>query len=43
MIGMSYPILPYSPLYQGRPEKYKTTKAPVKKVKRYVSQQRLTW
>jgi hypothetical protein len=32
-----------STLYQNRPEKYKTTKAPMKKVTRYVTPQTLRW
>ncbi len=34
---------PLSPLYDGRGEKYKGTKAPMRKVKRYVTSQILEW
>ena len=43
VVAMSRPILPYSPLYKNRPEKYRPTKAVSRKVKRYVSPQRLRW
>ena len=42
VIEMSHPILPHSPLYAYR-EDYQADKAPMKKVKRYVTEQILQW
>ena len=43
LIEISPPLQKGSPLYRHRAEKYKATKAPMKKVTRYVTPQTLQW
>ncbi len=43
LIELSPPLLPGTWLYQGRAEKYKAAKAPMKKVTRYVSPGLIKW
>jgi hypothetical protein len=43
LVEISPPVAEGSPLYQKRPEKYKATHAPVKKVTRFVASTVLRW
>ncbi len=43
LVEVSPPLLPDSPLYRDRPQKYKAAKAPIRKLTRYVTEQVLKW
>lgn len=43
LIEVTPPLLKDIPLYQHRPEEFKSRQAPMKKVTRYVTSQRLQW
>ncbi len=43
LVEISPPLVPGTWLYQGRAEKYQTTKVPMKKVVRYVTSQTFQW
>ena len=43
LVEIDPPLTPDSPLFQGRPAKYRATKAPMREVKRYVSPLVLKW
>jgi hypothetical protein len=43
LVEVTPPLIPGSPLYQGRPEKYRSAEAPMKQVTRYASPIVLKW
>ena len=43
LVEIDPPLTPESPLFQGRPAKYRAAKAPMREVKRYVSPLVLKW
>jgi hypothetical protein len=43
LVEITPPLMPGSPLYQGRPEKYKANKSLMKKVTRFVTPLVLKW
>jgi hypothetical protein len=43
LVVLTPPLMPGSPLYQGRPEKYRSAEASMKQVTRYASPMVLKW
>ena len=43
VVEVTPPLMEGSPLYRNRPEKYAATKAPIKVVKRFVTEKSLIW